>query len=98
MSSHIHVIARSAILSFLAWLWRKSVAATSVFHDVVSRFETVERNINTVATNDVEHLQSPIEALNAKQDHVIGVLEESAKALATINRNLAILIDRGRLG
>jgi len=89
LSDHIHILGWSTVIGFVTWLWKKSVQISIAFQDGRKRFETVEQNVNVATTNHLAHIESDMAEINGKHDKTTEVLQ-------SIDRNIAVLVDRGR--
>lgn len=86
----------STIISFVAWVWWKSIKLTAYVTSGKDRFEVVEKNINSVATNHLEHIQKDMSEMNEKQGTMIAAQAEGNKSLTDIATGIAVLVDRPR--
>src|SRR5208337_3864658 len=88
LNQHIHMIGWGTITSFVAWLWWKSIKLSSIFSSTLTnakdRFEVVEKNINSVATNHLDHIQKDMSEMNQKQDTMITAQADGNKSLSDI--------------
>ena len=84
------------VIAFFVSLWRLSIKITSIGVDVKNRAEIVEQNVNTVMTNHLPHIQAATEASAEKQDTLAEKQEKVIELLTSMDRNIAVLVDRGR--
>lgn len=84
----IPVFGWSAIVSFLAWAYRKSVIITIAITKNHERSEKAMDQIDALTSNHVLHMEAGIAELNKKT-------EEGNEKLSTIATGIAVLVDRG---
>jgi hypothetical protein len=100
LNQHIQMIGWGTIISFIAWLWWKSIRLASISSSVLTnakdRFEVVEKNINVVATNHLDHIQQDMSEMNEKQSTMLTAQADGNKSLSDIATGIAVLVDRPR--
>lgn len=89
ISSHIHMLGWSGITALVSRILYLTFKGGSIAVDAKSRVLAAEANLSKMATNCVPTIQKNIEELNAKHDKTTELLEN-------IDKNIAILVDRGR--
>lgn len=89
ISTHIHMVGWSTITAFVGRLIWLTWKGGHLFAEGKERVLAAEANVNKMATNCVPTIQDNIVELNQKADKTTGVLE-------SIDKNIAILVDRGR--
>ena len=83
ISDNIHTVGWGTIISFVGFMWRKSIQAAQK----EKAGEAAVAQLNKMATNDMPHMQESLIDLNKKHD-------ESIRILGSIDKNISILVDR----
>ena len=83
ISDNIHTVGWGTIISFVGFMWRKSIQAAQKEKTA----EAAVAQLNKMATNDLPHVQESLTNLNTKHD-------ESVRLLANIDKSISILVDR----
>ena len=83
ISDNIHTVGWGTIISFVGFMWRKSIQAAQK----EKAGEAAVAQLNKMATNDLPHVQESLTNLNTKHD-------ESVRLLANIDKSISILVDR----
>jgi hypothetical protein len=89
LKDYIHVIGWGTIVSFVVWLWRKSIQISVDYTESRKAGNVAISQINDMATNHFPHMQKDLEELNTKTD-------DGNKSLTQIAQGMAVLVDRGR--
>ena len=89
ISQHIHLLGWSTISAVAGRLFWLTFKGGTLFIDAKGRVLTAEAHLTKMATNCMPTIQANTEATNSKLDKQTEVLE-------SIDKNIAILVDRGR--
>lgn len=87
VGDNIHVVGWGSVISFIGWAWRRSFQISQ--KEKAGEVAVVQ--LNKMATNDLPHMHEALTDLNGKHD-------ESIKILTSIDKNIAILVDRSPRG
>lgn len=89
VSAHFHMIGWAGIAAFFGRLTFLTFKGGTFILDAKSRVLSAEANLTKMATNCVPTIQNNTEQTNHKLDKHTEILE-------SIDKNIAILVDRGR--
>lgn len=83
------LIGWGAILSFLAWAYKKSVSLSIAYTKQHEAGQKAMSQIDLLSSNHFPHMEKGIESLNTKTD-------EGNRTLTEISKGIAVLVDRRR--
>ena len=83
VGDNIHTVGWGSVIGFIGWAWRRSFQV----REKEKAGEVAVAQVNKLATNDFPHMQESLTDLNKKHD-------ESIRLLASMDRNISILVDR----
>jgi|SRR5271157_1716034 len=95
VNNYIHTLGWGVVISFIGWLWWKSIEFTKSTTQARAKGETAIQQINDLATNHFPHMQKDLGDLSKKTDTTNDHLAESQKSLSAIATGIAVLVDRG---
>ena len=83
ISDNIHTVGWGTIIGGVGWAWRRSFQIAQK----EKAGEAAITQLNKLATNDFPHLQESMADLSTKHD-------ESVRLLTSMDKNIALLVDR----
>ena len=91
ISTAAQLVGWGAVVSFIGWLWRKSIIVSVEFSKRQEKGDQAMEQVNKMATNDLPHLFEEGQKTN---EH----LETQTNLLSSIDRGIAVLVDRRNRG
>ncbi len=88
VNNHIHMVGWGTVMSFVGWLWWKSIKFATAFSESRKASTNAIEQINDMATNHFPHMEENLKQLNDKTT-------EGNKSLHDIATGIAVLVDRG---
>jgi len=87
-SDHIHMVGWGTVIALAVWLWRQSINFIVEFKESRKASKTAMEQINQLATTHFPQMQANLSGLDEKT-------QEANKILASIDKGITVLVDRG---